>query len=438
MEHITQHAPLQQSRAQTGNTGPLIIVTTLFFMWGLLTALNDVLIPHLKALYTLSYTQAMLVQFCFFGAYFLVSLPAGMLIKKIGYQSGAVTGLVVAAAGCALFYPASNSGYALFLFGFFVLASGITILQVAANPYVTVLGDARTASSRLTLTQAFNSLGTTIAPALGGVLILSGSTLGVAELARLLPSEQAVYRASQAASVQMPYLALAGALLLLALMFAFARLPKIDHVDDGVLQLESVTKRSVLAHPHLLMGTIGIFLYVGAEVSIGSFLINFLGEPHIAGLTPAVAAHYVSYYWGGAMVGRFIGFAVMRYVSPGKALAFTAASSIALIMVACFGSGHTAMWAILAVGLCNSIMFPTIFSMALFRLGKLTGQASGILCMAIVGGALVPFGQGLLADTIGLQMSFLLPVACYAFILYFGVRFAGLYQRDANGAQSLA
>jgi FHS family L-fucose permease-like MFS transporter len=428
MEHITQHAPLQQARAQTGNTGPLIIVTTLFFMWGLLTALNDVLIPHLKALYTLSYTQAMLVQFCFFGAYFLVSLPAGMLIKKIGYQSGAVTGLVVAAAGCALFYPASNSGYALFLFGFFVLASGITILQVAANPYVTVLGDARTASSRLTLTQAFNSLGTTIAPSLGGVLILSGSTLGVAELARLLPSEQVVYRASQAASVQMPYLALAGALLLLALMFAFARLPKIDHVDDGVLQLESVSKRSVLAHPHLLMGTIGIFLYVGAEVSIGSFLINFLGEPQIAGLTPAVAAHYVSYYWGGAMVGRFIGFAVMRYVSPGKALAFTAASSIALIMVACFGSGHTAMWAILAVGLCNSIMFPTIFSMALFRLGKLTGQASGILCMAIVGGALVPFGQGLLADTIGLQMSFLLPVACYAFILYFGVKFAELYK----------
>jgi FHS family L-fucose permease-like MFS transporter len=432
MEYITQHAPLQQSRAQSGNTGPLIIVTTLFFMWGLLTALNDVLIPHLKALYTLSYTQAMLVQFCFFGAYFLVSLPAGMLIKKVGYQSGAVTGLIVAAAGCALFYPASNSGYALFLFGFFVLAAGITILQVAANPYVTVLGEARTASSRLNLTQAFNSLGTTIAPSLGGVLILSGSTLGAAELARLLPSEQAVYRASQAASVQLPYLALAGALLLLALMFAFARLPKIAHVDDGVPEPGSVAKRSVLAHPHLLMGTIGIFLYVGAEVSIGSFLINFLGEPHIAGLTPAVAAHYVSYYWGGAMVGRFIGFAVMRYVSPGKALASTAASAIALIMVACFARGHTAMWAIIAVGLCNAIMFPTIFSMALFKLGKLTGQASGILCMAIVGGALVPFGQGLLADTIGLQMSFLLPVACYGFILYFGLTYAGLYAKDAN------
>jgi FHS family L-fucose permease-like MFS transporter len=430
MEHISQQSPLQQSGAQTGNTGPLIIITTLFFMWGLLTALNDVLIPHLKALYTLSYGQAMLVQFCFFGAYFLVSLPAGVLIKKIGYQNGAVTGLVVAAAGCAMFYPASKSGYALFLLGFFVLAAGITILQVAANPYVTVLGDPRTASSRLTLTQAFNSLGTTIAPALGGILILSVSTLGVAELAQLPAAEQVIYRATQAASVQMPYLALAGALLLLAVMFAFARLPKIDHVDDATLPLEKVSTRSVLAHPHLLMGTIGIFLYVGAEVSIGSFLINFLEQSDIAALTPAAAAHYVSYYWGGAMVGRFIGFAVMRFVSPGKALAFTAATSIALIMVAVFGRGPTAMWAILAVGLCNSIMFPTIFSMALYRLGKLTGQASGILCMAIVGGAVVPFAQGLFADSIGVQRSFLVPAACYAFILYFGLKFSGLYQTD--------
>jgi FHS family L-fucose permease-like MFS transporter len=416
MEHISQPSLRPQSGAGTGNTagntGPLVIVTILFFMWGLLTALNDVLIPHLKALYTLNYVQAMLVQFCFFGAYAIVSLPAGMLIKKIGYQSGAVTGLVIAAAGCALFYPASMSGYALFLLGFFVLAAGITVLQVAANPYVTVLGDPRTASSRLSLTQAFNSVGTTIAPILGGILILAGSAQQV----------------SEAASVQKPYLALAGALLLLAVLFAFARLPKIEHADDGVVQLDSATRTSVLAHPHLLMGTIGIFLYVGGEVSIGSFLINFIGEPHIAALSPADAAHYVSYYWGGAMIGRFVGFAVMRYVSPGKTLAFNAAVSIALILAAIFGHGQAAMWAILAVGLCNSIMFPTIFSMALYRLGKFTGQASGILCMAIVGGAVVPFVQGLLADAIGLQWSFVVPAACYAFILYFGLRFAGLYR----------
>jgi FHS family L-fucose permease-like MFS transporter len=416
MEHISQPALRPQSPAATGNTGPLVIITILFFMWGLLTALNDVLIPHLKALYTLNYVQAMLVQFCFFGAYAIVSLPAGALIRKIGYQSGAVTGLVIAASGCALFYPASMSGYALFLLGFFVLAAGITILQVAANPYVTVLGDPRTASSRLSLTQAFNSLGTTIAPILGGILILSSSA----------------GQASDAASVQKPYLVLAGALLLLALLFAFARLPKIEHADDGVVQLDSAARTSVLAHPHLLMGAIGIFLYVGGEVSIGSFLINFIGEPHIAALSAADAAHYVSYYWGGAMVGRFVGFAVMRYVSPGKTLAFNAAVSIALILVAIFGHGQAAMWAILAVGLCNSIMFPTIFSMALYRLGKFTGQASGILCMAIVGGAVVPFVQGLLADALGLQWSFVVPAACYAFILYFGLRFAGLYSAGAQ------
>jgi FHS family L-fucose permease-like MFS transporter len=374
----------------------------------------------------------MLVQFCFFGAYFLVSLPAGMLIKKIGYQNGAVTGLVIAAAGCALFYPASHSGYALFLLGFFVLAAGITILQVAANPYVTVLGDPATASSRLTLTQAFNSLGTTVAPTLGGILILSGSVLSATELAQLPAARQIAYRTAQAASVQGPYLALAGALLVLALMFAFVRLPKISHADDGTLHVDATSKRSALAHTHLLMGAIGIFVYVGGEVSIGSFLINFLGEPDVAALTPAAAYHYVSYYWGGAMIGRFIGFAVMRFVSPGKALAFNATGSIVLILVAMFGHGHTAMWAILAVGLCNSIMFPTIFSMALYRLGKFTGQASGILCMAIVGGALVPFAQGLLADSFGLHLSFVVPAACYAFILYFGLRFAGLYKKDAD------
>jgi FHS family L-fucose permease-like MFS transporter len=431
MEHISQPSALQQARPHARNTGPLVIVTILFFMWGLLTALNDVLIPHLKALYTLTYVQAMLVQFCFFGAYFLVSLPAGILIKKIGYQNGAVAGLVIAAAGCALFYPAANSGYALFLLGFFVLAAGITILQVAANPYVTVLGDAHTASSRLTLTQAFNSLGTTVAPTLGGILILSGSVLGVAELAQLPEAQQIAYRATQAASVQGPYLALAAALLVLALLFAFARLPKITHADDGALHLDAAAKSSALAHPHLLMGAIGIFLYVGGEVSIGSFLINFLGEPNVGALTPSAAAHYVSYYWGGAMVGRFIGFAVMRFVSPGKALAFNAASSIVLVMLAIFADGQVAMWAILAVGLCNSIMFPTIFSMALHQLGKFTGQASGILCMAIVGGALVPFAQGLLADTVGLQWSFVVPAACYTFILYFGLRFAGLYNKPA-------
>ena len=407
------------------HTGALVIVTILFFMWGLITSLNDVLIPHLKSIYTLTYMQAMLVQFCFFGAYFIVSLPAGALIRRLGYQNGAVTGLLIAAAGCALFYPASNGGYGMFLFALFVLASGITILQVAANPYVTALGPARTAASRLTLTQAFNSLGTTVAPALGGILILSTVVLSADQLALLPAAEQAAHKAAEAAAVQGPYLGLAAALALLAVLFAMARLPKIAF-EETTAAVDA--KGGAMSYRHLVLGALGIFLYVGAEVSIGSFLINFIGEPHIAGLSHAEAARYVSMYWGGALVGRFIGFAVMRYVSPGKSLAVTALGSIALVLTATFTEGSLAMWAIVAVGLCNSIMFPTIFSMALHGLGKFTGQGSGILCMAIVGGAVVPFVQGILADTIGLQISFLVPAACYLFIMYYGVKYANLHK----------
>jgi len=356
-------------------------------------------------------------------------LPAGALIKKLGYQNGAVAGLIIAASGCALFYPAATSGYAIFLLALFVLASGITILQVAANPYVTILGPARTASSRLTLTQAFNSLGTTIAPWLGGILILGGAVLTADQLSLLPAAEVIEYRAKEAATVQGPYLALAAALLGLALFFAFAKLPKIQHEDTpGVSGDMASNKESALSHKHLVLGAIGIFLYVGAEVAIGSLLINFFGEENIAGLKEADAAHLVSYYWGGAMIGRFIGFAVMRYISPGKTLAFNCICAVLLVLTATFSEGKLAMWAIIAVGLFNSIMFPTIFSMALHNLGKFTGQGSGVLCMAIVGGALVPLLQGALADIFGLQISFLLPAACYLYIMYFGIKYAGIYK----------
>lgn len=434
METISKTlAPGSVQANGVNHTRSLIIVTILFFMWGLLTSLNDVLIPHLKSIYTLSYVQAIFVQFCFFGAYFIVSLPAGVLIRKIGYQNGAVAGLVIAAIGCALFYPASQSGYALFLFAFFVLAAGITILQVAANPYVAVLGNPQTASSRLTLTQAFNSLGTTVGPYFGGLLILTtGAVMSAAEVSALPEAAQAIHRAKEAASVQGPYLALGAALLALALFFAFAKLPKITHTDDNGTSGNSDGAKSVTSFPHLVFGAIGIFVYVGGEVSIGSFLVNFMGEKDVAGLAAVTAAGYVSLYWGGAMVGRFIGFAVMRVVSPGKTLAFNAACSIGLIVTAVYANGPIAMWAILAVGLCNSIMFPTIFSMALHRLGKFTGQGSGILCMAIVGGALVPLLQGYAADHVGLRLSFFIPAACYAFILFYGLKFARLYDHAAK------
>ena len=384
----------------------LTSLTSLFFMWGFITCLNDILIPHLKAVFDLNYTQSMLIQFCFFGAYFLVSLPSGSLVKKIGYQKGIVIGLVIAALGCLLFYPAASShSYPLFLGALFVLASGITLLQVSANPYVTLLGPESTASSRLTMTQAFNSLGTTIAPYFGAILILGEAT----ELASSTSAE----------SVQMPYLFLTAMLLLLAAIFAFIKLPNMAQEDtEQTRDIEG----SAWQYRHLVLGAIGIFVYVGAEVSIGSFLVNFIAEPSIAGLPESDAAKYLTYYWGGAMVGRFIGAAVMQKVAAGKVLAFNAVSACVLIGIAIMTSGHLAMWAILLVGLCNSIMFPTIFSLSIAQLGKHTSQGSGILCLAIVGGAIVPVIQGLLADAIGIQLAFILPIFCYIYIAYFGLK----------------
>lgn len=384
----------------------LTSLTTLFFMWGFITCLNDILIPHLKAVFDLTYTQSMLIQFCFFGAYFLVSMPAGKLVKRLGYQKGIVIGLVIAALGCLMFYPAASShSYGVFLAALFVLASGITVLQVSANPYVTLLGPVETASSRLTMTQAFNSLGTTVAPYLGALFILNEAAHNMGT-------------ASSADSVQMPYLTLMAMLLILAAVFAYIKLP---HIDNAEVADDEEVEGSAWQHRHLVLGAVGIFVYVGAEVSIGSFMVNFFGEANIAGLEEAEAAKYLTYYWGGAMVGRFIGAAVMQKVAGGKVLAFNAALACILIAIAVLTSGALAMWSILLVGLCNSVMFPTIFSLALNGLGKHTSQGSGILCLAIVGGAIVPLLQGVLADAIGIQLAFALPIICYVFIAYYGL-----------------
>ncbi|MPY24635.1 sugar MFS transporter [Shewanella sp. YLB-07] len=393
----------------------LVSLTSLFFMWGFITCLNDILIPHLKAVFSLNYTEAMLIQFCFFGAYFLVSIPAGKLVKRLGYQKGIVTGLVIASLGCALFYPAAEfATYGLFLGALFVLASGITLLQVAANPYVNAMGSSETASSRLNLTQAFNALGTTVAPFFGAVLILSVASSAASDLA---------HAQAEAEVVKLPYLLLSGMLATLALIFAKLKLPKIEaHTADDTGQISYKGKASALQSRHLVLGAVGIFVYVGAEVSIGSFLVNFLGESHIAGLKEADAAHYIAYYWGGAMIGRFIGSVVMQKVEAGKVLAFNALMAALLVAVAMTSTGSMAMWAILAVGLFNSIMFPTIFSLALRDLGPHTSQGSGILCLAIVGGAILPLLQGVTADAIGIQQAFFLPIICYGFILFYGAK----------------
>ena len=396
----------------------LSLLTSLFFIWGFITCLNDILIPHLKAVFTLSYTQAMLVQFCFFTAYFLVSVPSGYLVSKIGYQRGIVTGLAIAGIACLLFYPAAGyHEYLLFLTAFFVLASGITLLQVAANPYVTALGDAATASSRLTLTQAFNSLGTTLAPYIGAGLILTNAVKSSDELQQLNSAELLAYQALQASSVQQPYLWLAGILFSLALIFLILKLPKIQQNQAETSASQALT---VWHYPQLVLGAIGIFVYVGAEVSIGSFLVSFLGQPAIAGLNEHSAGQFVSLYWGGAMVGRFIGALVMQKVKPALVLAFNASGAVVLVLIAIFTDGQLAMYSILAVGLCNSVMFPTIFSLAEHNLGAYTPKGSGILCSAIVGGALLPVAQGFIADHLGLQTAFLLPVLCYCYIIFYG------------------
>lgn len=381
-------------------------LTSLFFMWGFITAMNDVLIPHLKSLFELSFTKAMLVQSCFFGAYFLVSIPGGRLVSKVGYQKGIGIGLITAAVGCVMFIPSAfMEQYWMFLTALFVLASGVTILQVAANPLVTVMGDPETASSRLTMTQAFNSLGTTVAPIIGGYLLFS-ATHGDSSA----PVE--------ASSVIAPYLSMAAILVVMAIVMIKVSLPK-PSKDDVDLPTEA--DQTVLKHRHLALGVIGIFVYVGAEVSIGSFLVNYFVSENVMGMTEGQAANYIAYYWGGAMVGRFIGAILMQKVSPGKLLAFNSALSCLLIILSVSSSGAIAMWSILAVGLCNSIMFPTIFSLALKGLGKQTANGSGMLCLAIVGGAIIPLLQGVIADTMGLQISFLLPMICYLYIAFYGL-----------------
>ena len=398
---------------------PLAVVTTLFFMWGFLTCLNDILVPHLKAIFDLSYARVMLVQFAFFSAYFLFSVPWSKVVNTVGYQRTMVIGLFTMAFGAFLFLPAASAAsYPLFLTALLVLATGITGLQVSANPYVDLLGKPETASSRLDLTQAFNSLGTTLAPKVGGLLILAAAPLAMEQLRKLSPAALHAYRVQEAASVKMPYAVIGVLLVLLAIMIGSFNLPK---VEAGEYRLRDKVSDSIWKHPNLLLGAIGIFTYVGAEVSIGSFLVNYFGLPDIASLSAKTAAGYVSFYWGGSMVGRFLGAGLLRRFKPGGLLAVFAICAATLVAASMVLGGHTAMWTILAVGFFNSIMFPTIFSLGVAELGPLTGSGSGLLNMAIVGGAILPVIQGVIADRVGLHHAFVLPVLCYLYILFYGL-----------------
>lgn len=381
---------------------PLIFVTILFFLFGFITCLNDILIPHLKGLFTLNFTQAMLVQVCFFSAYFFMSIPSGRITNKKGYRFGIVAGLATAALGTLGFIPAAQLGsYGVFLFSLFVLASGITLLQVAVNPYVTLLGAPEKSAFRLNLVQAFNSLGTTIAPLLGSLLILESS--------------------DKVKAIQIPYFGLTVVLIFVALVFSKIPLPtlkdfsneEVPEGNDSFGEYLAAIKR----HPHLILGMLAIFFYVGAEVSIGSFLVSWLGDSNVAGLAEEQAGRYVSFYWGGAMVGRFMGSVLTAKFDPVKVLKTSLFCVLILIVIATttYQPGIS-MWAIIAIGLFNSIQFPTIFSLSVSGLGKDTPYASGLLCTCIVGGALVPLLQGISADAIGLRWSFIIPLACYFYI----------------------
>ncbi len=397
----------------------LAVVTSLFFMWGFVTVLNDVLVPHLKSIFDLRYAKASLIQSSFFLAYFLFSLPAAKLIDRAGYKRTMVIGVVVMGIGALLFIPAAMvPSYPLFLGALMVLAAGITALQVAANPYVAVLGPPETASSRLNLAQAFNSLGTAIAPYLGGYLILNAASKGMDAVRQMSPDALQIYRVQEASSVKLPYLIIGLALIALGGAISAFKLPPMP----GAEHRDSTASTNLWRFRHLILGVVGIFVYVGAEVSIGSFLINYFSQADIGNISQLAAAKYVSLYWLGAMVGRFIGSAILQRVRTGTVLGIAAVIACALVCTSLLSAGQLAMWSIILVGLFNSVMFPSIFTLGIAELGPLTGDGSGLLIMAIVGGAAIPLAMGFLADRIGLHHAFVLPAVCYLYIIYYAFR----------------
>jgi FHS family L-fucose permease-like MFS transporter len=410
------------SRRNLSSAAAIAVLSVIFFTWGGLTCLNDVLIPHLKAVFAMNYAQTMLIQLCFFSTYLVMGLPSGRVVAHVGYKHSIVIGLIVAGCGALAFYPAAQvPSYPLFLLALFVLASGITLLQVAANPYISLLGDPRDASSRLTLAQALNSLGTTLAPALIGPVILAVTVLSDAQVAQLPLAQQAAYHSAQAHSVQTPYLGIALALFVLASFVYLFRLPPLTEATEQA-DPQRHTFREVLGHRNLRFGVIAIFVYVGAEVAIGSFLINYISEPRIGNIDPARATRYVSLYWGGAMLGRFAGSALLRRFAPRSLLCAFALVAMALLATTIASDGALAMWSVVAIGLFNSIMFPTLFTLGIEDLGAMTSKASSLLIMAIVGGAVIPYLQGRIADHVGIQPAFLLPLTCYAYIAWYALR----------------
>ncbi len=417
-----------------------ITVTVLFFLWGFITVLVDSLVPRLKDVFELTYFQAGLVQFAFFLAYLVISVPSGALLSRIGYKKGIIVGLITMAIGCLLFYPAaSQREFWIFLVAYFTLAGGITVLQVAANPYVSVLGSEDGASSRLNLSQAFNSLGTAIAPLIGASFLLSDTIKSSTEILDLTDNDRGTYYISEASAIQTPFLFIAAFIGCLALLFLFIKLPKILE-KSPVGGYGKLLKNKIV-----MLGALGIFVYVGAEVAIGSYLVNYFLSMNLTEVimenstmkyiaehllntdlntidNKAIVGAFVVFYWSGAMVGRFIGAYLTKITQPAKVLSVFASLAVFMLFISMNTDGLTAMWSILAVGFFNSIMFPTIFALTIDGLGDLKPQASGLLCMAIVGGAVIPPAYGFLTDNVGFKVALILIIACYGYIIFFGMK----------------
>ena len=416
---------------------PFVLITSLFFLWAFGVNLNDILIPHLKKAFGLTDFQSSFIQVAFFGGYFLAAFPAGRLIERIGYKKGILTGLLLCAIGAVLFLPASSAGvYGFFLFALFVMACGQSFLEVAANPYVTILGPPESAERRLNFAQSFNSVGAVLSPLIGRALILTGIEYTPAQLAVMSAAQVDTYRATEASTVRLPYLLMAGIFLVVAAFIYFAHLPDMtEHVEDP--PASTPIGDSVFAHPHLVKGVIAQFFYVGAQVGVASFVIRF-AQHSVPGMAARLAAYYLLGHQIGFMCGRFAGSALMKRIPAARMLSAFAIGCLICVTVALSASGIVPVWAIVLIGFFHSIMFPTIFALGIKNLGPLTKRGSSLMVMAIIGGAVFPAIMGRISDASSIQTAFVVPLACYLYILYFaltGYKLAPL--RDLERAASV-
>jgi len=413
-----QSAPLTERRFLL----PFTLITSLFFLWAFGVNLNDILIPRFKNAFALNDFQSSFIQVAFFGGYFLAAFPAGRLMERIGYKRGILTGLGLCTAGALLFVPASAAGtYAFFLGALFIMACGQSFLEVAANPYVTILGPSGSSERRLNLAQSFNAVGAVMAMVLGRVFILTGGEITPRQRASWSPAKELAYRAQQASSVKVPYALIAGIFVFVAVLILLTHLPDVIESHSEQPGNQNPSWADVLGHKHLLKGVLAQFLYVGAQVGVGSFVIR-LAQRTLPGLPSAMAWYYLLGHWVGFMIGRFGGSALMKKVQPAKLLSVFAAGSLACAVVAVAASGIAPMWAVVLLGFFHSIMFPTIFALSIKNLGPLTKRGSSLLVMSIIGGAICPAIMGRISDASNMQIAFIVPLVCYVYILYFAMR----------------